>query len=153
MKLDSAAETASIAAANSNANWTVSRALRERNGRMPLIVRHRHRRRRRPQPDLEVETALRRCNGLLDEPTRGPKIGVPYGQPGRATGRIGERSIALGVGPRRPRAIGNDNEGAHLVVDVAPECHDAGPVEMHRTRLVLREQLELEPLGSGKGIY
>ena len=34
MKVESAAETASIAAANSSANWTVSRALRERNGRI-----------------------------------------------------------------------------------------------------------------------
>jgi hypothetical protein len=34
MKLDKAAETTSIAAANSNANWTVSRALKDRNGRI-----------------------------------------------------------------------------------------------------------------------
>jgi hypothetical protein len=34
MKVDSAAETASIVAANNNANWTVSLALKERKGRI-----------------------------------------------------------------------------------------------------------------------
>ena len=33
MNVDSAAQTTSIAAANSKANWTVSRVLSERNGR------------------------------------------------------------------------------------------------------------------------
>jgi hypothetical protein len=32
MKVDSAAETTSIAAANSSANWTVNRALKDLNG-------------------------------------------------------------------------------------------------------------------------
>ena len=34
MKVDSAAETASITPANRSANWTVSLALKERNGRI-----------------------------------------------------------------------------------------------------------------------
>src|SRR3954468_1567158 len=138
MKLDKAAETASIAAAKSSANWTVSRALKERNGRITLIVRHCHRR-RGSQADLEAEAALSRGDGLLNQAARRPQIGVPDGETRRCVWRVTERSDSLGIRARSPSAVADDDKGAHLVMDVAAERDHSRLVEMHRARLVLGE--------------
>ena len=52
MKVDSAADTPSIATANSSANWTVSRALSERKRGALIVMAIAHR--RRPQADREA---------------------------------------------------------------------------------------------------
>src|SRR4051794_33417650 len=126
MKLDKAAETASIAAAKSSANCTVSRALKERNGRIALIVRHCHCR-RRSQADLKAEIALGRCEGLLNQPAGRAQIGMPDGETRRCVWRVPERGYSLGVGARSPCAVRHDDEGAHLVVDVAAQSDDSRP--------------------------
>src|SRR4051812_15019960 len=117
MKLDSAAVTASIAAAKSKANCTVRRALKERNGRTSLIVRHCHRR-RRPQPDLEAQVPLAPGDSLTAVLPRRPQVRVPDGDPCRWAGRAGEAGNALHVGAGFPRGVGHETECAHLVVDV-----------------------------------
>src|SRR5437763_16982196 len=129
MRVESAAETASIVTANNSANWTDRRALRERNGRMRSIVRHRHCR-GRAQADLEAEAVLRGSDRLLELTARGAQIGVPEGEPRGRVRHIRERSHAARIGARRPCAVRNDDEGAPLVVDVAAQCNDAGLVEM-----------------------
>jgi hypothetical protein len=57
---------------------------------------------------------------------------------------------SLRIRPGRPRTVGHHDERAHLVMNVASECHHARLAEMNRSRLILREQLELELLGRRK---
>ena len=151
MNVESAAETPSIAAAKRSANWTVSRALRERKERMVLIVHRRHRR-RRSQADREARASLAGADALLKAPAGRAQIRVPDGQSPWCIGRIGERGDTLGVGARSPGAIGDDDKGAHLVVNIAAERDDSRLVEMDRARLVLGEQLELEPFRRRAGV-
>jgi hypothetical protein len=67
-------------------------------------------------------------------------------------GSVGELRQSLGIGPRGPRAVGDDDERRHLVMDVAAESDHARFLEMDRSRLVFREQPQLELLGGGEGI-
>src|SRR4029079_391093 len=113
---------------------------------------HRHGRGGRPEPDRECRRALSGSHILLPNAGRSAQIWMPGGQPARRIRGIAEGRHALRIRARRPHAVGDDNERAHLVVDVAPERDHAGLVEMHRARLVLREQLQLEPLGGREGI-
>src|SRR5947209_19290707 len=109
MKLDSAADTASIAAPNSSANCTVRRALNERNGRIALIVRHGHRRGRRAETNLDTEVALGGTDGLLELAAGRAQIRVPQGQPRRRVGRVGKGGDALGIGASGPGAVGDND--------------------------------------------
>src|ERR1051325_5453086 len=98
MNVESAADTASIAAANSNANWTVSLALRDR------------------QAELRRECRRALCGRdvLLHRAAERAQIGMPHGDAPRCVGRIAEDSHALAVGAGRPGAVGDDDERAHL---------------------------------------
>ena len=76
---------------------------------------------------------------------------MPHGKPAAGVRRI-EGGDPCAIGSRGPDAVGHDDERAHLVMDVASEGYDAWLVEMHRRRLRLGEQLELEPLGRGERV-
>src|SRR5687768_11499710 len=127
MNVDSAADTPSIATANSSANWTVRRALSERKRRALVIMAHRQR--RRAQIDREAFRAPAGSDAPGERIARRPKIGVPNAQPRRRVGRVGELDDALAVRPSRPWAVGDDDEGAHRIVDVAAERDHSGLVE------------------------
>jgi len=81
---------------------------------------------------------------LLKLASRPPQVGMPDRQARRRVRGVTERHETLGIGASRPGAVRDDDEGTHLVVDVASEGDDPGLVEMDRPRLVLREQLQLE---------
>ena len=86
MKVESAADTASIATANSSANWTVRRALSDRKERTRSVIRHWHCRRRWPKADLEGGRALRRRDLLRDSHAEGffgavKRLGAKYRTP------------------------------------------------------------------------
>ena len=78
---------------------------------------------------------------------------MPDGQSAGCIGGVGESGDSLSIGARGPRAVGDDDERAHLVVDVAAERHHARLFEMNRSRLIPGEQLQLEPLRRREGIY
>ena len=47
-----------------------------------------------------------------------------------AAGRnFGESRSAVGTGFRKPRGVEDDDISDHPIVDIAPECHDAGLVK------------------------
>src|SRR3954454_13206962 len=112
MNVERAAETPSIAAAKSSANWTVSRVLRERKEPMVLIVHRRHGR-GRSQADREARASLAGADALLKGPAGRAQIGVPDRQSPGCIGRISERGDTLEVGARSPGAIRHDDKGAH----------------------------------------
>src|SRR6185503_5294389 len=106
MKVQSAADTASMAAANTIANCTVRRVLRDRNGftdscrgssaeTSMSVGRHWHG--RRPERDSEALAAIARGYGLRDAVARSAQIGVPHRQPGRLIGRIGKGDDSAAV--------------------------------------------------------
>src|SRR3954465_11088085 len=103
MKVDKAADTTSIAPANNSANWTVSRALRERKDRIASIIHHRHCR-RRPQPNREAGASLTGRDALLNHAARSAQIRVPNGDSPRRVRGIAEQGDALRVGARGPGA-------------------------------------------------
>src|SRR5687768_5331575 len=102
MNVDSAADTPSIATANSSANWTVRRALSERKRRALVIMAHRQR--RRTQVHGEAFRSPPRRDAFDEQIARRSKIGVPDAQPRRRVGSVGELHDALAVRPSRPRA-------------------------------------------------
>src|ERR1700745_1523904 len=117
MKVERAAETASIAAAKTTANCTVRRVLSERKDRIGSII-HRHRRRRWPKPDREACAMLIQRDCLLHRPVRSAQIRMPDNYPSGGIGSVSKLDDPLRIGACSPGRIGDDNEGAHLVVDV-----------------------------------
>src|SRR5579884_456785 len=146
MKVESAADTASIAAANRSANCTVSRALRDLNGRIGSVIRHRHLDRWWSEPNLKTHRALRGSDFLMYFAAWCAQQRVPDDNPGGRVRRVIEGRDPLPIRSRRPSSISDDDERAHLVVNVAPKCHDPGFVEMNCARLILGEKLQLELL-------
>src|ERR1700742_1367360 len=77
---------------------------------------------------------------------------MPQNEAPGGGGSVAERCNSLRVGASRPGAVGNEDEGAHLVMDVAAKSNHSGLVEMDGARLVLGEEFELEPFGAREGI-
>src|SRR5439155_26301577 len=112
-----ASETANMTPANSSANWTVRRALRERK-RITSVAAHALPR-RRPEPHRKLRRSLGGRERTVDTVARYAQVWVPQGQYDRAVGSVRELHETVGVCLGSPEAVGDEDRRTHLVMDVA----------------------------------
>src|SRR5688572_11986108 len=104
MAVDSAAETTTIAAANSSANWTVNRALRDVKRGMSVAAHDVDR--RGPEPHLHVGGFLAGCDPARQGPARGAHISMPDTEIAGCGGNVRPMGNPASIGLRGPGAIG-----------------------------------------------
>src|SRR4051794_7279452 len=83
---------------------------------------------------------------------RRAEIGVPDPDLNLATRNGGEAGLARSIGTGGEAGIDDVDEGDHVVVDVAAERDDTGPIEMHAACLLAGIEPQLEPTDRREGI-
>src|SRR3954471_21966109 len=101
----------------------------------------------RPEGDrrrLRDGAVIGHRNAQLELVGRRAQIGMPDADQHLAAGNGAEPRLARSVGACGEGGVDDVDEGDHIVVDVAAERDDAGPVEMDAARLLAGVEPELE---------